>query len=587
MVIAGPNGVGKSTLLFAIKQRTGGDIAMHGKVLYLSPHRIWRRQNVQMMHLLDRTPRFSDMLTQDSVSGFGSFQVFNASRAPDSADESFGAIKHALSQFETRKQTAVNALLKKRGSVTLADIGNVYGPLQELTKFLLPHLRFLEIDLTQRSNIRVVFTRTDKSGSIPVEMDDLSSGERSLISLFMPFLETEIEAHLARIEGAPDDQSPREDTVVLIDEPEIHLHPYLQARMVEYLRSITARGGVQFVLATHSTTIIDAADYDELFVLNPPSATTPDDNQLVQLATSAEKLSAIRTLTGETHTLTLGRKLLCIEGELPSGNRNHATDVRLLELMCPEVTTYVILPFGGKSTTLDAASRLRSLLSEAFGLEAVLALVDKDTSDRPREPWIHHLPVTMVENLLLQPAVIWDILQPHKERLQFSDAAGVEAELRVIAKARRDLEVRLRVNRKIPFIRFRPQGLTPTELQGSFDAQAATSRGSLPQDDELASLVREAEEAVDAALSNAEELDLFHGKDILQAFHKGHVEQLAIAYHPFCLQLARAVGRDENGRKHVAKHLASILPPPEPAVNVPSTASPSSGSDLPPAAWTG
>lgn len=559
MIIAGPNGVGKSTLLFAIRRRQGATI--DGKILYLAPHRIWRRQTVQMSNLLQEIPHFGDLLQLDALQGFAGMRVFDGSRTPDSADETFGAIKHTLSKFETRKQTAVNVFLKREKKVTVEDIGNIYAPLEELTQFLLPHLKFHEIDLTKNSDVRVLFTRTDRSGKHEVELDDLSSGERSLISLFMPFLETEIDARLNRIEGLAPTEKPRHDIVVLIDEPEIHLHPYLQARMVEYLRAITSQGGVQFILTTHSTTIIEAADYDELFVLNPPMTDDASENQLVQLATTAEKLCALRALTGDTHALTVGRKLLCIEGELPSSDRNRATDVRLLELMCPEITTYVVLPFGGKANTIQAAERLRALLPAAFGLESVLALVDKDTSDTPSQPWIHHLGVAMVENLLLQPAMIWDVLSPHKERLPFSDVTGADAELNAIASARREEELSLRVERTLPFVKFRPRGTTLPEVTASYEEMATQERQRLPKEDDLSASVRDARTTIERIVDDKQMLELFHGKEILQEFHKRHVERVGMAYQTFCLQLARAIGRDEAGRKHVAAKLESILPP--------------------------
>src|SRR5205085_1913806 len=101
------------------------------------------------------------------------------------------------------------------------------------------------------------------------------------------------------------------------DEPELHLHPLLQSGILEYLRAQTRSARVQFILATHSASLMNEATYQELYVLTPPTG-DPDYNQLVQIASSEEKLALMRELCGDMQVLTACRNLICIEGEVPS-----------------------------------------------------------------------------------------------------------------------------------------------------------------------------------------------------------------------------------------------------------------------------
>lgn len=59
----------------------------------------------------------------------------------------------------------------------------------------------------------------------------------------------------------------RPGSVLLLDEPDAHLHVFLQQTIFQHLRDAAAAARSQLVLATHSEVIIDTADLDELCVL--------------------------------------------------------------------------------------------------------------------------------------------------------------------------------------------------------------------------------------------------------------------------------------------------------------------------------
>lgn len=59
----------------------------------------------------------------------------------------------------------------------------------------------------------------------------------------------------------------KEASVVLIDEPDAHLHILLQTKMYHNLREHARQNGSQLIIATHSERLIDAAEQDDLRLL--------------------------------------------------------------------------------------------------------------------------------------------------------------------------------------------------------------------------------------------------------------------------------------------------------------------------------
>jgi len=87
------------------------------------------------------------------------------------------------------------------------------------------------------------FSVHSRSGE-KVPEDALSSGESELISLGIELLVFARES--------------REDKYLLLDEPDVHLHPDLQQRFIEFVEKIAIDYNFRVVIATHSTAIIGA-----------------------------------------------------------------------------------------------------------------------------------------------------------------------------------------------------------------------------------------------------------------------------------------------------------------------------------------
>jgi ABC-type cobalamin/Fe3+-siderophores transport system ATPase subunit len=525
MIVAGPNGVGKSTLLYALHRRTGTEIDSDTQIIYQPPHRAIRRQQIQRRWLSGGgiTRRISEIFSNESVEALEGLSIPFPRRAPDNVDEAGSTLKYTLGRLENRRQAVLAALVDQRSAegrdVKTEDLLDIYEPIRRLTSRLLPHLCFERIDFSDESDIRCVFTRTDLVGEDELDLDDLSSGEKSIFILFLPLIEADIAAGLNRLDPTfqADTGNPPQDQVILIDETEQHLHPELQARLLGYLREEAARSGAQFLVTTHSPTLVDQAFDDELYLLNFPSG--PGQNQLRRIASTPERLDALRALAGSTFVVTTGRTIICIEGAADTAGG--ASDLRLLETLHPAATRYTFVPVGGKGNVIRVVEGLRGELAAAELGIRVAGLVDRDRTD-PSLDGIVAWPVCMIENLLLDPVAI-----AHVATGVLPDDVNpttVEAALFEQAQEERHDEIALRVTRELGAKTIRPKGASSEEVRNSLtaaiqDLQVAESR--------IEEAITGAETEVEMALANGTYVETFRGKALLRGIYR----RLAVASH--------------------------------------------------------
>ncbi len=548
MVIAGPNGVGKSTLLYAIKNGAGTLSSPGTLVLYQGPHRVLRRTTVQRRWLGGGVKWLLDLLSgAGDVSGYEGLSFQNSSRTPDNVDEAGSTIKHTLGKVENRRQSILAKVVDRRkaenAQLDLTALPDIYEPLRTLTMHLLPHLSFSRIDFENEDNVRCLWKRSDAKGTMELDIDDLSSGKKSIAVLFLPLLEDQLRERLDLLESmaAPGEKAvaPVEDRVVLIDEPEQHLHPDLQAKILTYMRNVAHESKAQFVITTHSPTILDQAFDDELFALSPPSA-DPAENQLRRIATNADRLEALKQLTGSAYFLTTGRVVVCIEGQ-PETEKTDASDLSLLEMMYPRATAFTLVPTRGKGNVINTVKSLRDYVPEDTFRIRVRGLVDADQSDET-VAGVETLPVCMIENLLLDAETIHEYVVS-LGIVQFSDAASVATELKNIAAAMRESEISLRVRRKIRGFTIRIGGASLEEVKGEQASTLDRVQKLLPTDEQLKKDILEITEHVDRIIADGKSLDCFRGKIVLKEFYQRHISPKNVGYKHVCLELAKRVGK--------------------------------------------
>lgn len=548
MVVAGPNGSGKSTLLNSIRSH-----ANYRNVVYVGPHRAMRKQHVQQRFLFTHPLSFEDLLTSQSVPGIEGIRIFDGQRDPWGYDESANYLKHTLCQVEIDRLQSIGNRVDREGGISPDSLVDPWKPLRELTSNLLPHLRFHRIDSTDRNHVRVLFHvhRLDS----PVDLDDLSSGEKSIIQMFYPLIERDIKALVKEIDSGPPNAD-RPEICVLIDEPELHLHPNLQLKVLDYLRILTTKQKTQVILATHSPTIVEGASFEELFLLRPVELTELDENQLVRVAEDEDRLNALRMLFGTTHNLTSLQPVIVVEGPGDERSGQSVSDRRIYRALHSGFDGATLVSGGGKSECAKLAFALGSALAHFTKQLRVVALVDRDLENADTVRNVKHLPVSMIENLLLDPDVLFEAIESVRDRTGLRTVDDVAAALDQLLTEYEEREIGRRTANLLGSVHFFPPRdpniISKRANEFISDVVQRYSSSSIE------SAQRGARSAVQKIRENNRRREEFDGKGLLSDFFAQHLHTTSLARHIFMFYASRRARRRKSVVEFFDKFFADL-----------------------------
>lgn len=252
------------------------------------------------------------------------------------------------------------------------------------------------------------------------DFESLSSGEREVVNIAFDFQL----------------RQPR-DCIVFFDEPELHLHPELSYKLLRTLRSIGERN--QFILSTHSPDVISAS-LDQSVVFVAPSKEGADgtfENQAIPVKESDETNQALRLLGQSIGIVALGKRIVLIEGGESSIDKQ--TYGSIVGGGHPGL---VLVPSGGKHVIESFDTVYNAVLSRSLWGVEFFMLCDGDSAPPESETTIkaasegrlRRLSRYHLENYFLDEQVwaqVFQTMEPPESWLR--DPAAVRAKLREIA----------------------------------------------------------------------------------------------------------------------------------------------------------
>lgn len=238
-----------------------------------------------------------------------------------------------------------------------------------------------------------------KEVSLPVQIltgqqhdiDELSSGEKEVLYGFV------------RIRN-----STPKNSIVLIDEPELHLHPRILESFTDfYERHITQGRSSQVWTVTHSDALLRSSIGDDrysVYHLLPISADFIDDagyNQAVEVNVEDSVTNLVVALSGSPTLYQPHGKVVILEGDPDYGE----FDVTVVSRLFPKFSSSVNLVSGGHKTRVRDAHRLLQEVGAMLSRRnSFYAVMDRDFSadtNLPKNTFVwdrYH-----IENYLLEP----------------------------------------------------------------------------------------------------------------------------------------------------------------------------------------
>lgn len=391
IVIAGPNGVGKTRLLQGLLAylRSGGagntacviestcpeeseawgkseldladpaDVPLFQQTIQATRRRRnWKSSIVNfesdrsLRNLVPLAFTFDMQDPEEEQVGWDSTFGFMRDRYQDTVDSLFRMIQVQKQQIANR---AVQLRREGRDSMQLS-FTDPMQPFKELFQQLLGPKRLVD---PSPSNQRLEY---EIDGQI-FNFDALSSGEREVVTIAFDFLL----------------RKPM-DCMVFFDEPELHLHPELSFRLIQALQTIGSRN--QLVLSTHSPDIITASLDRSVIFLSPPSVDENGNprNQAIAVDEADETNQALNLLGHSIGIIALGRRIVLIEGSQSSVDKQ--TYGSLIQNRWPGM---VLVPSGGKHAIESFQSVYEAVLSRSIWGVEFFMLCDGDTRPAPSE----------------------------------------------------------------------------------------------------------------------------------------------------------------------------------------------------------
>lgn len=195
-------------------------------------------------------------------------------------------------------------------------------------------------DATGKLIRRPQFDSTTIETSINVELvsgqihrlEDLSNGEREMLGML--YYVSQLSSH---------------GGVLLLDEPEKHLHPSLQLAVLKAMMSVADRG--QLIVVTHSPALISAASRDDVLAIE--GAWASNGNQVLRIEDEDLAAGVLADLGVTKRELFQFDVMLVVEGE---------HDKSRLQLLFPdEIARAKVVVAGSRDSVLRMHSSLQSL----------------------------------------------------------------------------------------------------------------------------------------------------------------------------------------------------------------------------------
>ena len=238
--------------------------------------------------------------------------------------------------------------------------------------------------------------------------------------------------------------------------------------------------------------------------------------------------------------LTALRTILVVEGRKADADSRRAEDEKIYGLLSNRFAQLTVLAGGGKAQCKIFAQSLAEILSEELSTRVgAYALVDRDLdSDGSSDSHVKRLPVSMVENLLVDPEVIWNAIRTVRHKTDLAELASVEYALDAVLGKQKGREVARRVKAKVGRHSFRLRDPIDTAGDQAKDHIVAVEQAT--SESCLAEIRAECEADVQKLGEENGRRENYDGKRVLEQFYGSYLHKTGMSKEIFVYECARA-----------------------------------------------
>ena len=435
VVIVGPNGSGKSSLFDAFYHyyRNRAGWGWHGDSAYFSRNELLGFDSFNSVQIdfydyqdLHYLPK-NAVYFRSAYRHEPDFQINHFSKMNQPFDNlkisrSIDADQTVSENYQRLVQQTMQSLFSEDNNQrTVKDLRDeLIGKIRNSFNNIFPNLILRNI-VDPLSDSCFTF----KKGNIEsYPYKNLSAGEKAVFDLILD-LHVKIDAY--------------NNTIFMIDEPELHIHTSLQSKLLEELYRIIPENS-QLWINTHSLGVMQKAK--EISVQDPYSVEFIDfhvenfDEEAILYPTSIDKVVWEKFLSialGEMQNIFLPSNIVVCEGSL-LGTARKSFDASIYGMILSKSSKNITFISGGSCNDIEKEDHAPTLvLKNLMPQTKVIKLLDRDDrSDQEVEDLLqNNIHVTTRRNLesyLLDDEVIEEYLKVINQHERLSDALRIKSE---------------------------------------------------------------------------------------------------------------------------------------------------------------
>lgn len=394
-------------------------------------------------------------------------------------------------------------------------------PYEELLNRLFPYYKFADNNEDIPSNLFIQIP----SGEV-ITFNDLSSGEKEVFFILSFFIRHNVE-----------------NAIIVIDEPELHLHPELSRQLIRNMKSI--RDGNQIWVATHNSEIIDEAGRDKVIYVARDIETRKA--RFISGDREQEVLSQLKNMFGFSGYIGVAKNLVFLEGD------NSSQDRKFYSALLPGGNSnFKLVPANSSDNLSRINSAILSIMESNLGWMNFYLIRDRDylTEDMVAKYRGHSsgrifvLEKHELENYLINYEIIATVLSEifniqktakELEELFYSAAIKMSSDvIREMVSFRLNLQIRPqdfsigKVLSNQPYFELEGQSISTKDahssvLKNKFCETSEEIHCSLTTSLSHETIVKEIESCeaqVKQSLESGQWVDLFPGKELIELVAK-------------------------------------------------------------------